>query len=345
MGNLHRQTEFNRKAFLSFIEEQTYDIENEHVLVGLLQQLSINAEWDLQYVVSYTRFRAYSLCTMFKITSMSHVGSARTDGFYRESVREHWCLIENDKRYQDNVSLEELRPVIPLCSTVTKHMYTHTFNRDDRVNSTYNDLAIMGVDLVELAVGWWLYQRQNLVRDAGVHAYVAKFVLTQAQLCHNQLSVINILYEHFVHGVVIDDLIVTDSVVFNTVSEKRLLSIYYTHLVKALTGRRLANFEHFLSIIESIYAKPYFNYVQAGKSALFSQTVWCWEPALMKLYSVYLTLANREGHILPDVNTLVLRTHAKRINNYQRIQETYFRGWFYELADDLLGLVQENLKK
>lgn len=343
MANLQRQTEFNRKAFMDFVADQPFNMENEHTLVGLLQQLSINAEWELPYVVQYTRFRAYSLCTMYKITSLGRIGEAVTSGFYREGVREHWCLIENTKTYDSKTTLEELRAVVPLCSSVTKHSYKHNLEREDRTGAI-NDLAIIGVDLVELAVGWWLYQRLNRTRDTGIHAYVAQYPLMTAQLVHNQLAVLNVLYDHVLHNQPLSALITTDDVVFTTTNEQKLLTHYLEFLVNFFGNRRLQSFEHFLTQVESIYKEEYFNYVPAGKNGLFAQTSWVWEPAIMKLYSIYLAFANRGNYQASDINTLVDRTHIKRINSYQRIPETYFRGWFIQLADEMQQLTLENLK-
>lgn len=344
LGNLRRQTEYNRNTFINFVRSQPYNLENEHVLVGLLQQLSINAEWDLQYVISWARFRAYTLCTMFKITSLGHVGQALSNGFYRENVREHWCLIENDRQYDDSVALEHLSPVVPLCSTVTKHSYTHTMMRSERVSNSVDQVAVIGVDIVELAIGWWLYQRLELDSGTGIHAYIAQFPLVDAQLIHNQLAVINVLYEHVLHNEPLDELIRTDHVVFNVMNERRLLTLYLQHLVKFYSNRRLANFEHFLRVFDSIYPQPYFNYIRAGKNANFAQTSWVWEPALMKLHSLYLHFANLQNYPAADINSLIERSHNKRINNYQRIPETWFRGWFLGLADEMNDLNKENLE-
>ena len=342
LNNMRRQTEFNRKAFTDHVRAQPYNTENEHVLVGLLQQLSINAEWDLQYVVSYAKFQAYSLCTMFKITSLHRVGQALTNGFYRENVREHWCLIENTKTYTDTVTLEDLRPVIPLTSTVTKHSYCHPLDRSTQVSTPINNLAVIGVDIVELAVGWWLYQRLQRDRDTGVHAYVAQYPLYYAQLIHNQMAILNVLYEHVVHNRPLKDLITTDSTVFTTADEGKKLTEYVQFLVKFYAGRRIENFEHFLSMVDSIYAAPFYNYVRAGKNALFSQTAWVWEPALMKLYSIYLTFCNAGHYSAEDVVSVVIRSHRRRVENFQRVSETHFKGWFIELADEVNALAMAN---
>lgn len=346
LANMRRQTEFNRNAFEEWTRRQPFNVENDHLLVGLLQQLSINADWDLEYVVGYTRFRAYSLCTLFKITSLHQVGNAHTNGFYKNNVREHWCLIENDKTYsEDTVHLNDLRPVIPLCSSVTQHGYSHYMTRPDHTSNNIGALAVMGIDLVELAVGWWLYQRLNRERDTGPGAYIAQYPFVKAQLIHNQSTVLNILYDHVVHKVPLATLVAFDKVTFTTVSEERLFIKYLEFLIGYYKSHRLQNFEHFLKMVESIYTEPFFNYVRAGRAALFSQTMWIWEPPILKLYSLYLTLCNEQKIKAGDINTAIEITHGTRIQNFRRVPESYFKGWFMELSDEVFELNKENLRR
>lgn len=345
LNNMRRQTEYNRKAFIDWVRKQPFNVENEHLLVGLLQQLSINPEWDLDYVVGYTRFRAYSLCTLFKITSLHHVGEATDQGFYRNNAREHWCLIENTKQYvMGQVSLNSLRPVVPLCSTITEHGYSHPETRNKRTSVPVGGLAVMGVDLVELAVGWWMYQRLNRERDTGPGAYVAQYPMVHAQLFHNQMCVINALYEHVVHDQALTEFFHADKVTFTTVNERPHWQKLLEFLVSFYNTHRLQNFEHFLSVIDSIYAEPYFNYVQAGKNSLYAQTMWIWEPAILKLYAIYLTFCNRGKYKVSDISTAIVKTEGERLQNFRKVPESYFKGWFIGLSDEVAELNKENFK-
>lgn len=344
LANMRRQTEFNRKAFTGWTRQQPFNVENESLLVGILQQLSINPEWDLEYVVGYARFRSYSLCTLFKITSIHQVGAATTNEFYRNNTREHWCYIENTKKYiPGEISLKALNPVVPLCSTVTQHGYSHPLTRSKRVSSTTDDMAVMGIDIVELAVGWWLYQRLNRSRDTGPGAYIAQYPFVKAQLTHNQLTVINVLYEAFVHNLPLQSLITADTVIFTTSSEQKYYMKYLEFLIGYFSNHRLESFEHFLKTIESIYAVPYFNYISSDRNGLFAQAMWIWEPAILKLYSIYLTACNKTNRKASDINTIVERTHRERTQEYRRIPEVYFKQWFIDIADEAYMLNKANL--
>lgn len=344
LDNLRRQTEFNRKQFKEYIEEDIFNLENEHLLVGLLQQLAIDPEWTLERVVEYTRFRANSLCTLFKITSLNHVGEPMRQGFYREGVVEHWCLIDHDKVYiEKDLDFGTMFPIVPLYSTVTKHGYKHNALRMNIRQRDPTGFGIIGVNLVELAVGWWKYMRDAQFNGTGIHAYVCRFPLVNAQLIHNQLAVINVLFEHIVNGTALDTLITTDQVVFTTVSETKLLKEYIEFIVDTLTHNRLMDLNHLIVQLVSIYKQPYFNYIRAGKAALFSQTCWVWEPAIMKLQTIYLTIANQKEYKAADINTLVKQSHTARVNNYQRIPDAFTRMHFLDMANRLNQLNKINI--
>lgn len=344
LGNLQRQTEFNRKAFRDYVADNVFNLENEHVLVGLLQQLSIDPQWDLDYVVEYTRFRANSLCTLFNITSLNHVGNVIPVGFYREATAEHWCLIEDDRVYNEaTFDFVTSYPIVPLYTTRTDHGYRHNAIKRYENPTPPKHLAIIGLNLVELAVGWWKYMRDPQFDNTGISAYVCRFALVNAQLIHNQLAVLNVLHDHIVTGDSLDDLIKVNDVTFITVSETKLLKEYIEFLVDRFMGNRLMDLNHLMSQLLSIYKQPYFNYVRAGKAALFSQTCWVWEPAILKLYTLYLTIANTKGYKTADINTQINRAIPGMVNNYQRIPEKYFREHLIELALKVKVLNKENV--
>lgn len=347
MGNLLRQTEFNRRDFREYVDRNVFNLENQHILVGLLQMLSIDPEWSLEEVVGNTRFRANSLCTTFKITSINHIGAALTNGFYRENVREHWGLLDNTKVYDEAaISLDTMRAVVPLYSTVLKRGYKHSILHSSLTtdNKGVTDIALIGLDLVELAVGWWLYMKENREVNTGISAYVCQYPLVQAQFIHNQLTVTNILYEFFVKERPLEELLQTDTVSFTTVGEEKLLKKYLLFIINWMTGRRMTDLGHMISMIGSVYQVPYFNYVPAGKNALFHQTSWFHEPQVLKLYAIYLSVANRLKYKASDINVEVDRVSRAIISNFSRIPETYCREAIIALADEVVLLNNQNYK-
>lgn len=345
LQNLQRQTEYNRKDFREYVSRNPFNIENEHVLVGLLQQLSINVEWTLDFVVEYTKLRANSLCTLFKIINPNSVGGLVPAGFYREGVNELWTLVENTRIYKEGfIDLDKLQAVIPLYSTVLNRGYKHPVLRS-KTGTRDKEFAIIGVDLVELAVGWWAYMKLDRERDTGISAYVCQYPMVNAQLVHNQMSVINILYEFFINEKPLSDLIETDTVSFNTLGEERLLKLYLNFFINWSTGRTLEDLNHLLSQYQSLYRVDYTNFVRAGKFGLMAQTCWVWELPILKIYALYLSIVNRMDYKASDINIIIERAYPVMKNNYQRIPNSKFKAHFLEMLELVNMLNKENMKK
>lgn len=345
INNLLRNTEFNRKALEEKVQRSTYQLEDQHVLVGLLKQLTINPEWELDYVVEHARLRAPRLASLFKMTTINNMGSPVKNFFFSGDCCEHLTLIDNNTKYLESMlNIEDLKPVIPLYTTTTVHSYKPSIERSPSDGGTPKEFAIWGIDVVELAVGWWLYMKQNRTVDTGIHAYLVKYPLVNAQLTQNQLAVINVLYEHIVNERPYSELIKTEYVNFTTVDLSRHLEEYYSFLVKRYKGKRLTDIGNLLAQVYSIYDGNFFNYVEAGKFGLFSQTRWIWEPAILKLYTIYLTLGNDLFYKCGDINTNVSLSHRTRNNNYQQITDRHLRDHILMLSNKVNELNIENTK-
>ena len=345
MDNLLRQTEFNRKNFVSYVANNAFALENEHILVGLLQMLAIDPTWPLDEVISYTRFRANSLCTTFNITSINHIGGVIINGFYRENVRELWSLIDNNKQYVEaDIVLSNMCAVVPLYSTVTQRGYKHNLFHSGDLSTPPTDFAMIGIDLVELAVGWWVYMRQGREYNTGIASYCCQYPLVAAQLVHNQLAVVNILYEFLVKDRPLKELITTETVTFTTLSEEKLLGKYLTFIINWATGRTLVDIGQLLAGLKSIYYRAYPSYVPAGRNALFSQTAWFWEPQIMKLHAIYLSVANRMQYKASDVNITIDRVYPAAIGRFSKLSNPFCGKHLIGLAEEVLLLNKQNYK-
>lgn len=343
MENLLRNTEYNREAFREYVDRTPFNLENENPLVGLLQQLAIDPTWDLAFVVEYVRFKANTLATVFKINNLTNTGDIIKNGFYREGVVEHWTLIDNKKTYTAETDIFSLRGIVPLYSTVTNRSYKLSLEKKHTQASGH--FAIVGIDLVELAVGWWLWMNDKQWEGTGIHNYLCKIPLFNATLIHNQSTVINVLFEFFVNEIPLQALLTADTVKFTTLNEERLLKLYFNFTIDWITGRRLDDLGHLLVSIRSLYRVDSFNYVRAGDRGLFSQTSWAYEPAILKLYAIYLSVANRMGYRAGDINAVFTRAYPVLLNNYQRnVPKEPMRGHMLDLLKLVNMLNAENMK-
>lgn len=345
LGNLHRVTEFNRQDYRAYVDRTPFHIEDQHKLVGILRHLTIDPTWSLQEVVDNTRFRANSLCTIFKITSINRIGFAEADGFYRRNVREHWVLLDPFTQYDEKtLKLENLKAVIPLYSTVLERGYKHTVEKSMNVSNDITDVAIIGLDMVALAVGWWLFMRENREANSGIASYVCQYPLFHATLYQNQLSVINILYEFFVKEKELNDLIKIETVKFTTLNEGKLFKGFLLFLIDALTTRRLQDLWMMLKQIDNVYRVPYTNYVDPQDQALFAQTGWAFEPAMLKVCAIYLSIGNRMKYKCSDINVDFDRLYRQIAHRQKNVPEVFFRKHLSDLLEEVKTLNDINYR-
>lgn len=345
LKSLHRATRINRESFEEYIENNTFVGDSDSIPMGLIRSLGIEADWDLDYLVSYVRLRSYSLATPFKLTSISNQGSLITSGLYKENTKERWVLIDNEREYElESLNIDKLSPIIPLYSTVTKRSYLPTDLKDDKSYQP-EQLAIVGIDLVELAIGWWLYLNTYKEHSFGIDKYLTKHVFNRAQLYQNQLAVINILFECLINGGDLNDLINQDErLPFSLVNENRHLEDVLKYTIKALRHKRLVSFNHLLYLIPSIYSENFDNQIRGDKSSELAQSSWIWEPPILKLFAIYLKVSTQGGYKASDINTLIDRVRRVMPRNLNRINDKYFRTHIQELAELVFELNDENYK-
>lgn len=344
LGNLLRVTTLNTESFKEYVKTSAFVLNTDSILGGILRHLAIDPEWDLEYVVEYSRLRSYSLSTPFKLTSISSSGSVIRDGFYKEGVLERWGLIENERTYvEDELRIDSLSPLIPLYNNMTNRGYKPAALKkskpDDRTS-----LALMGVDVVELAVGWWMYMRMGHESGTGIESYLTRHVYVKTQLYHNQLTVINMLYEFLINDTPLSDMLVMDDVTFATLNENRIMKELLEFTLDNISNKRMVNLSHLISFLPSIYAERYFNFVDPGKSGEMAQSCWIWEPAVLKMYAIYLSLANRMGYKAGDINTVIERVKQVLPRNQDRISDRDFKTHCKALATQVFQLNDLNYK-
>lgn len=341
--NLRRVTRHNQRAFQIYMESNEFILENQFLLVGILQQLAINPEWDLDFVVKYTQFRSYSLATVFKINSMSSSGGSIKNGLYGDGCHELWGLVETEMVYEPTtLRFEDLRPVVPVYSTLLQRGYKTTVERNSTSNKNKNEVALIGLNMVELAVGWWMWMRDPTRTGSGITDYLTKHVLYMAQLLHNQSVVINWLYEFFVKGGTTDGFFEMDQVKFTTLSEKKLMKEWFDNRLDFLTSRRLVDIGHLIASVDSLYWQRFFNYETGGSNRLLVQTSWFWQPACIKWYSVYMSLFNLMNYKDAQFKPMLQRILPFVEKSFDKCPSTFCRDHFKGISLELSSAIAKN---
>lgn len=343
MQNLRRVTRHNQKAFEAYMNENVFVLENQFLLVGILQQLAIDPEWDIDYVVRYTQFRSYSLATVFKINSMSSSGGLIKKGLYGDGCNELWGLIENERIYDPaTLRFEGLRPVVPIYSTLLERGYKTTVERNSTSEKNKDQVALIGLNMVELAVGWWKWINTPGNEQTGYTDYLTKVVLVNAQLVHNQSVVINWLYEFFVKGRSTEGLFDMGQVKFTSLSEKKLVREWFDNRLDYLTSRRLVDIGHLVASIDALNPMGYFNYETGGSNRLLVQTSWFWQPACIKWYSVYMSLFNLMNYKDAQFKSNLQRILPFVVKGFDKCPSTFCRDHFKGISLELSSAIANN---
>lgn len=343
LGNLLRITAHNQKAFREYLDRSVFNLPDEHFLVQLLRHLAIDPEWDLAEVIANAKFRSYSLSTLFNITSMNGVGSVIKTGMYGEGCNELWCLIETDRTYDVNkLKHEHLRPIVPVYSNILTRGYKLIVERDAASTVNKDKVAIVAIDIVELAIGWWLWMREDRNRDTGPAAYLCMYPLYTAQLIHNQSVMVNSLYEFFVNGLTTKDLFEMEPVKFTTLNEAKLIKEWFTFKVDILTSVPLSDIGHLLANVDSIYPHHYFNYEDGGDNKMFVQTRWLWDQNVIKWYSIYFAIFNALGKPVGDVKSVTQRVLPFVMQSFSKAPSNLCRDHFKGITLELSHLVSKN---
>lgn len=327
----------------NFVQDLSADIPSL-----IIRALGIDPEWDLEFLIDYTRMRTSSIASMLGLAGMTYGGDIQLDKYYSSGCYEVWCVMD-DEHIRDDYSLDNITPIVPLYSTILTRDYQPQAIRESRLNphaDKTNDFAVIGVNFVELAVGWWLYLRSERDFNLGLVGYLNKHVYNKAALIQNQLVVVNILYEYYVNKTSLEDVIqLTPQHNFTVFKDDRLFRELIDFAIYNLDRNRLVNFEHLLIKIPRIFppsAGDYTNYYEGGIFTMLVQSSWVWQIPLIKLYSIYLAVGNENGYRASDINNDIRRVKPNLVRNYRRLTNKFFKQHLEEITLKLLELNDDN---
>lgn len=347
LQNLLNITERNVTELNKYLDRTNFVHDTSNDIPSLIiRSLGIEADWELDYLIDYTKMRTSSIASTLGLVSMTSSGRLVSGGssYYGPNSREYWCVIEQDSLVNEVLSLDTLVPVIPLYSTSLEHSYTPKAHMKVSNKNTDNQFAVIGVDFVKLAICWWLYLKEE---EGSLGVFLNKFIYKQTVLVSNQLTIINTLYEVLVLEKDLKSVLSKlPNHNFTLYNYDRLYKELLEFTIYNLNRNKLQNFGHLINIIPNIYAKEvvdYTNYVEGGLMSILTQSSWVWQLPLIKLYSIYLKIANTLGYRAGDITSTVNLTKVNLIRNYNKISNAEFKIHVKEITETLLVLNKDNL--
>lgn len=351
LDNLRRVTEFNRGQMADWVLRTGYNLNNRHPLVNLLQLLAIDPSWTLDELVTIVRYKMNSVCSLCDITNINRNAPSLTNVFYA-NTREVLFAVYNDKTYvEENLTLSSLEGVIPVYINDSFTDYTPCI---ERINNTYQEkgkVAFIGIDVVELAVGWWLYMKHHTGVGTGIHAYLMNYPLRKASLIHNELNIVNALYDYCLEDKPFAESVDSPSVPFFTLDEEAELRKYLVFLHTTFTQKRITHIDQLLTQLFPIYKRkplsPYdlilTNKGMTKKLDNFNNLRWVLDAATLKIMCLYLHYANAGFYRAGDINTLVSVNVDKMVLRYGQITDKGIAKHLIALTNRVDALNKVNL--
>lgn len=328
LNNVLRNNSYNVKQMWKRIGEKNLTLFNQNVLVGLLQTLSIDPDWTREYVVAYARLRSRSLCSAFEIISPHNRKGTHKDTLFYGGCTECFCLLENNRDITE-ATATSLLELVPIYSTINNWTYNPSAERERHQQFDYrNDFAMIGINIVELALGWWLYMNDPVNDGHGIHHYLATVVTPKFGLLHNELAYFNSLYEHIVNRVGYSELLEGEGLDFNIVRIRNDLLAMLTFQVKSMKSSTWRSSDLLLSYLSTELTPNLKSLFDTNNYALDynPNTVWGFELNAVKFYQIYLTLCNELSYT-PSSIAGTLKQHAPLVaSRWKLINDPAFKA-------------------
>lgn len=323
--NLLRNHKYNIQKMWEKIGDMEYNLFNQNIFVGLLQNLSIDPSWTLEYVIAYTKLRSRSLCSAFGIASQNNKGVQHPDTLFYGKCKEFFVYVENSRDLTKE-SLYSLKSIFPIYSTITTFTYLPTAERERNAQMDYQyDTALVGVNLVELAVGWWMYMNDPRFTGHGIHQYLGTVAFPNFELIHNQLAIFNSLYSHIVNKVGYSHLLEMEKLTFNTLVVRDMLIKLLEYMTIQLKSNSFKNHKVVQAYLKRSDMMPDYDLIFGtnGYDLSYNENViWPFELASVKYFILHFTLMNELSIIGDDMRGQLMQLVPLVRQRWQRIKDS-----------------------
>lgn len=298
--NLERILSRNEDRFFDYLNQGNRTLPNQNPLVKFLQSLSVNVEWDRDYLINQIHTRAKSIASLMDITSLYNKGKNHINSLYPES-NHHTLLVlpfgdaspaQIDACFSKN--LDELVPLYPIYTTDTLQRWDIMDLLDTRqLQAPGSIFTIINIDVYALVIGYWRWLKRGVDWGNSPHGYLANFPLANCYLYHNELVNFNYLNGQ-------GELIDISKGNWNLENYYTQLTAYTDHKNRVMLGEPMQSFTEFYQINRRV--NPHVDiskmiFPSAHKSLHFVQMSWVWSMASLGLVAKYLRYSNILGSV------------------------------------------------
>lgn len=192
-GNVYGRLYMYLDSVVEWFRKSNYFVKNEHVLVKLVNMLSIDTNWSIPNIIRYTEnnitgiSRGLGISTQFYIDILNkknHIIKNTTEIVYMNNITN----IVNSRDINDK-NWHLLNPLI-----IRNHEFTDLyFNHPDRIEDGDNSIVIYDLDVVALMIMYKFYVDDRRYKNMyySVAEFIGVYVLTNTIYSLADISILN----------------------------------------------------------------------------------------------------------------------------------------------------------
>ncbi|UVD32256.1 hypothetical protein [Vibrio phage phiKT1028] len=327
--NLIRIGKFNQEQFEQRVLNTSYYYPHEHPLVQLVEFMQIDPNWTTEELFETIQFKTERWASNADLVGVYNQGRLKRGVLYKEDFSE--LLISLPPQYDFNEYLtmddKHLCPFIPVYSESTQLDFRPA--KDKPLHPKATKLAVIGVDLMCLAVAYWRY-----LQDARVYDFDPKperwlgYPMMNAQILGNRLVVTNALYKGFVTGANPEDLVSVPRTTYVINPMESLFKKHVKDLYRLIQRNPMRNLEHLLGCMIVMDGLPNLEdnpalWKNPGRYALYLRSRWVWNFSYMRTLTLYFhctrSTKTKNGTLESNVKRWLMQDVKLTTNNIRNV--------------------------
>lgn len=342
LDNLNRIMARNCSRFEAFSSAGNRVVNNNHPLVKLLLEISVDPTWTPEYLMSVINSKGKRVASQVNFTSLYNNGNNFTGQFFPENNHNTMVVVSMDESSSavqinslPSKNIHRVASLHPMFTTGYNHYWDIQELIDTVRRVSSSDLyTMLELDLPAFVMGYYWYLRDRIERDISIglspHHYVL-LVIMDMWMEYNDIVTINLSVD--------DEPVAIKSAPFAMEAYGNDLNAYVQWKRKTMSGVVMKTFSQYARYHSSIYKKePLKSYIypDAGKSLFFIQMSWAW--TLQSLYWVqgFIELGNFVGFEDPTISSQ-LKSFFKLNPSFMldQIKDPLWKKFFMNIYNDV----------
>lgn len=342
MSNLKRIASYNHDYLKGWLKYNNRFYKNQKVVVQLLANLGIDPEWSLDFLVEYVELKKESIASVLNVVGIYQSGKTTHNTIYSPDYTELFVLLPQKNSVLDYIEEDEslILPIIPLFSNETMLDYVGPVLEGPAVKPSNDKLAVIGIDLMSLAINYWRFLRGNPTSNTGPHHWLAGIPLLNARIAAHRVAMLEVLYNSVLSEIKPSSIQQNDLAPVNdlTLQLDKYLDFTYQNLMKF----GLYDEQDFLNkfvMWDSLTVDPLT--LKGGKYLSYSSTQWVWNLPAMKIITIVNTVNRITGRTSDNAKT---KAQAWLKQDYKGMVRNYcpsnIAGIYNSYLNDLIESVK-----